>query len=304
MLDDAQKTVLALRRAFESAKTLDRITQEPFDSTPQHLHRLARIRPGERAESRDLWEYTQDLLYGKEIQGSLLAHVLPFCLEAWREDLRGLRSGYGGFVEYLYPVLANCGVFDLHLNSTQSAAVADFIQHTILEEIDDQRGLSYKGKDARPYGWIGAITTYGVLLPDIEHIWRSWWSVDTIGKAVAALQYVSCLMYPTNENPVFAPWTPEAGGGPACLWEFEGHLYNHCWMEPNIVFLKEILTPQQASDVIDKSVEMLAKEPEHGTATEIQEDIPLCIGTLEARCSELPRILGTSNESSPLEWAV
>ena len=33
----------------------------------------------------------------------LFAYLLPFCLEAWRDDLSGI-AGYGGFVEYFYPV--------------------------------------------------------------------------------------------------------------------------------------------------------------------------------------------------------
>ena len=59
-----------------------------------HLRRLVRLAPNERADARDLWAYTQDLRYTK-IQGPLLAYLLPFCLEAWRDDLRGFDSGYG-----------------------------------------------------------------------------------------------------------------------------------------------------------------------------------------------------------------
>ncbi|MGB9402284.1 MAG: hypothetical protein WCA98_02010, partial [Candidatus Acidiferrales bacterium] len=76
------------------------ITQEAFDRDDGHLRRLVRLRPGQRAEASDLWNYAQDLRY-TEIQGPLLAYLLPFCLEAWREDLRGV-DGYGGFVENFY----------------------------------------------------------------------------------------------------------------------------------------------------------------------------------------------------------
>jgi hypothetical protein len=69
------------------------------------------------------------------------------------------------------------------------------MQQAILEEIDDQRGLYYKGVKARPYRWVGARITHGVLMPDLEHLWNSWWSLDTVGRATAALQYISCLMY-------------------------------------------------------------------------------------------------------------
>lgn len=50
------------------------ITQEAFEGDPAHLQRLGKLHPGERADARDLWEYTQDLLY-TDIQGSLLVYL-------------------------------------------------------------------------------------------------------------------------------------------------------------------------------------------------------------------------------------
>jgi hypothetical protein len=64
------------------------------------LRRLLRIKPGERPDLQDLWEYLQDLRH-TDIQSSLLAYLLPFCLELWCEDLRGTSDKYGGFVEHL-----------------------------------------------------------------------------------------------------------------------------------------------------------------------------------------------------------
>ncbi len=222
----------------------EKITQEAFEGNDQHLRRLVRLRPGEQADGSDLWEYIHDLRH-KDIQGPLFTYLLPFCLEAWREDLRGI-DGYGGLIEHFYPVLADRQVFDLHLTPQQSAVVSEFMRQTILEEIDDQRGLAFQGSRTRPYRWFRALTTYGVLRPDLDRLWTAWWTLNTVGRAIAAVQYISCLMYPENENPVFAPWTPDRGGGPPCLWEFEGHLYEHRWQEPNVNFLKRILTVQRS----------------------------------------------------------
>jgi hypothetical protein len=49
---------------------------------------LLRIKPGERPDLQDLWEYLQDLRY-TDLQSSLLAYLLPFCLELWCENPRG-----------------------------------------------------------------------------------------------------------------------------------------------------------------------------------------------------------------------
>jgi hypothetical protein len=102
---------LALHRRFGRVRPPETITQEAWDRDDAHLRRLVRLERGERAAANDLWAYSQDLRY-TEIQSSLLAYVLPFCLEAWREDVRGSTTGYAGFVEHLYPVMANYKVFD------------------------------------------------------------------------------------------------------------------------------------------------------------------------------------------------
>jgi hypothetical protein len=39
------------------------IRQEAFEHDDRHLRHLARLRPGDRLEVKDIWEYTQDLLY-------------------------------------------------------------------------------------------------------------------------------------------------------------------------------------------------------------------------------------------------
>jgi len=301
MASDPQHWLKTLQSAFLAVPP--EITQAAFDGNSKHLHRLARLRPGERAEVSDLWEYTQDLLY-TEIQDSLLEYLLPFCLQAWRDDLRGTHSEYGGFVEHFYPVLANRHVFNQRLTPARTAAVSEFMREAILEEIDDQRGLKYQGTAARPYRWITALTTHGVLLEDVDRLWNAWWSVDTVGRAIAAVQYVSCLIYSQNENPVFAPWTPDGGGGPPCLWEFGGHLYEHRWLDKNVHFLKQALTVPGTCDLLNRAVERLAGEPEYGPAIEVQEDIPLCADTLASRCDELPRLLETTQEPGKLlEWS-
>src|SRR6266852_7465171 len=133
---DQGETQAALWQAFARISPPESVTQKAFDFCDRHLRRLVRLRPGDRADAGDLWDYTQDLLY-TEIQAPLLTYLLPFCLEAWRQDLRDTDSSYGGFVEHFYPVLANCGICDAYLTPKQSAGVAEFMRQSILEEIDD-----------------------------------------------------------------------------------------------------------------------------------------------------------------------
>ena len=293
----------ALHRLLGVTRPPEKITQEAFEGNGRHLRRLARLRPGEQADGSDLWEYIHDLRY-TEIQGPLFAYLLPFCLQAWREDLRGI-DGYGGMIEHFYPVLADRHVFDSHLTPKQSVVVSEFMRQTILEEIDDERGLAFQGSRTRPYRWFGALTTYGVLRPDLDRLWTAWWTLNTVGRAIAAVQYISCLMYLENENPVFAPWTPDRGGGPPCLWGFEGHLYAHRWLEPNVNFLKGTLTVPRVSGVLVEAAKHLVGQPEHEAAAAVLENLPLCIETLEARCAELPQLLGmVQTSTTELSWSI
>jgi hypothetical protein len=217
--------------------------------------------------------------------------------------LRGTK-GYEGFVEHFYPVLADRHVFDTHLTPGQTAAVSEFMRQSILHEMDDQRGLAYEGMNACPYRWIRALTTHGVLLPDTDSLWTSWWALGTIGRAVSAVQYVSALMYPNEANPVFAPWTPEGGGGAPCLWEFEGHLYSHRWLESNVEFLSRTLTVSAVSDVLDRAVGELTDRPEHQIAAHMLAEIPARRELLAARCAELPVLLAKTQEPGALlKWS-
>lgn len=296
--------VAALRRAMGRPSLLTAITQKAYDFEDGHLQRLVRLKPGERAAPGDLWDYSQDLRYA-EIQTPLLAYLIPFCLRAWRDDLRGTHAEYGAFVEHFYPALADRHVFGAHLTATQVAAVSNFMRQSILEEIDDQRGLTYQGMNARPYRWIHGLTTYGVLRPDVELLWTAWWSLDTIGRAVGAIQYISALMYQDEENPIFAPWMKVGGGGPPCLWEFEGNLYEHRWLEPNIEFLSRTLTVSNVRDVLKRATERLVNEPEHAIARRVYEASETRSETLEARCAELPRLLATTQvPGALLAWSV
>jgi hypothetical protein len=282
----------------------EEITQEVFEADPAHLRRLVRLRPNERAERDDLFEYMHALNYTEGIQTSLFVYLLPICLEMWRNDLRGIDNSYGGVIEYFWPVLANRKVFELHLTPKQTDTVSEFMRQAILEEIDDQRGLEYQGMRARPYRWFGALTTYGVILPDIERLWTAWWSMDTVGRAVAAVQYISCLIYSEYENPIFAPWTPNGGGGPPCLWGFEGHLYTHRWLEPNVAFLRRVLNVGNIEAVLARATERLVDQTEHDAAWVVQADVPLCAATLGARCQELPRLLETTQvPGRSFEWS-
>lgn len=235
------------------------ITQSAFDGDTAHLKRLAKLHLGERVTGIDLADYMDDVLYG-EIQASLLVHALPFCLRAWHDYLRDERFECPGFAELFWTVLARKEVFAEILSNDQRQAVLGFVKDSILEEIDAQERLHFDGSRAAPYRWIRALMTYGVIAPDIEHLWMDWWSISTTGRAIAAVQYISCLVYPKDSNPVFAPWTRENGGGPPCLWEFDGYLYESTWKIQNVDFLQRLFCdPNVVISVVRRAMDHLSQ---------------------------------------------
>jgi hypothetical protein len=108
-----------------------------------------------------------------------------------------------------------------------------------------------------------------------------------------------------NDNPVFAPWTRDGGGGPPVLWEFAGHLYSHRWQEPNVQFLREALKPQAVVDALRGAVGQLESQPEHTVAAQVLSDATARDGILASRCDELPGILERTQDPGDLmEWSV
>ena len=98
------------------------------------------------------------------------------------------------------------------------------------------------------------------MLPDISQLCTAWWSLGSVGRAIAIVQYASCLLYGATDNPVFTAWTRIGGGGPPSLWEFAGHLYTHRWQEPNVSSLREALTPQAVAWGSDGSVRLMTRD--------------------------------------------
>jgi hypothetical protein len=301
-----------LRRALGGRRP-DRVTQEPFDFDDSHLRRLIRLAPDQLPSPGDLWDYSQDLRYSKTIDRPLLVWLLPACLQALHHDLRGGNpgvSGYGAFVDEFYPALIDRRILDEYLAPRQADAVAAFLRASILDEIANQRTLRFAGKATECYRWTGALASYGILRPDLDTLWNDWWSLQSPGAAIAVVQYTSALIYGENENPVFAPWTRDAGGGPPCLWEFSGALYKHAWLDVNVRFLRRALTAPAVRDVLRRAVAVLANQPdgkfedEHAMAARVEAGLLERMGTLEARCAELPVFLETVHPSCGLwNWS-
>jgi len=303
MANTANKRLEELRQRLGSVTAPKEITQGVFEAGPEHLERLAALRPGEKASQWDLSDYMEDLQYRTDIQPSLFLYLLPFCLERWDEYIRNDNFECPVSMEAFYTVLGGTNVPSECLASEQRTAVQEFMRKSILEEIDSQDRLNFRGYPAQPYRWISALTTYGVLAPDIARIWNDWWTIDTQGQATAAVQYISCLMYSKDKNPIFAPYSREKGGGPPCLWDFDGYLFESRWQEQNVQFLENLLrSTKNVINVLTKAVDRLNAQSELAIAQKVLSDVPQCAERLAGRCEALPAILATIAQSDTYLW--
>jgi len=133
-------------------------------------------------------------------------------------------------------------------------------------------------------------------LPDMERLWTAWWSVDTVGRAIAVLQYVSCLMYPVNEKRCSLRGLLTAEVVLHACGNSKGICTRIRWLEPNVAFLNRVLGVRGVSKITNRAVDRLVGQLEHDVAVQIQTDLPLLTAAPQARCAELPQLLESTRE--------
>ena len=196
-----------LVKALNAQDPPELIWQKPFDGNPSHYKQLCNL-DGAEPSGSDLMDYAHDLLYEPSpLQPDLFRYLLPICLEVWHKDLMSnSQSGYGGFVEYFWLALARPLLLRDNLTPDQYSAVETFMADALLDQIDQENALSFAGMGASPYIWFGGIGAFAVIFPAFPQLWKSWWEMTTPGQASAVLQYLSCLLYEDDLNPIFSPF--------------------------------------------------------------------------------------------------
>lgn len=203
-------------RAFGSPSTPTAITQKPFDYNSSHYGRL--LRPNAKPDPVDLYCYAENLMY-QDGQRDLFLVLLPKCLSAWQENLMtSHESDSAGFVEQVSAALSKHTGFRDLLSPKGYTAVSEFMLLAILDKIEQQ-----------------------------------WWNCSSTGRLCAVLQYASVLMYPDEKNPIFSPWTNDAGGGAPVPWETDGHIFDQSWLPENVHFLRATLNPGYVGERVSAS---------------------------------------------------
>jgi hypothetical protein len=275
---------------IKSSGIPSRILQEAFDYDSGHYKRLCALQ-GDRPTNSDLVDYALDMKY-TELQPDLLRHLTPVLLAAWRRDLfEGDAAGYGGFVENFWPALLKGAALQKVFTERERLAFICYMRNSILDRLDAEHSIQFSGMDASPYRWIRSLVSYGVLFSDIEILWNEWWQTKTPGQAVAIFQYASALMYEPENNPIFAPWTRDKGGGAPALWDCGCHMFDIGWKENNLSFLRRILSVEYFKERLRVSLDRISTGPVKEIASGILHDLPKQETILALRIEELPQLL-------------
>ena len=270
------------------------ITQQPFDYDSSHYRRLCQVN-GAAPTLSDLSCYVDDMRF-MPLQPDLLRYLLPQCLKMWQEDLlSGSRTGCGGTVEAFWAALSphppkTAFLLEEELTAKEYGSVMRFMRDTLLTRMSQETQLYFAGSNSSPYQWFYALGSFSNVFPALDSLWNEWWQLNTLGHAVCVLQYFSCLMYPSDKNPVFAPWTPDSGGGPPELSENDALVSEAGWRRENIAFLAETLT-LNAVYVKLQAAAAICTPFGAGLPERILADWPRCQELAATQIAGLPKLL-------------
>jgi hypothetical protein len=222
---------------------------------------------------------------------------LPVCLSAWKAVLLGRAPReFAAFDEQFFPALIRRQPLYKYLDAEEFGVVQEFVVETILERIRAEQSLRHDGGLDNVYLKFYAITDFAIVFPDLSKLWMKWWQLSSDGYAVSALEYLSCLMYEDDCNPIFSPWSKENGGGPPRLNESGCQFYQVGWRAENIEFLASTVSPTYLERSLHTSVGRLGQFREHrAVCTKMSDDWSAQLYLVEWRLKQLPDLLANSD---------
>ncbi len=255
-----------VRAIFDYPEPPQKVWQHQFDGFDDELQELART-PYEQIDFSDMWYYHHDLAYVK-LQPELFAYLFPVCLMDWHQTLQNNEPCSHGDSEFHYGVYQG-HVFEKMLTPKQLNEIIIFFRDSFLERLDSESEIPQLQNGFPTFGWLDRFNSLGVIIPDIEPLWNAWWSVETPGRAIAAIQYCSALIYYDGENPLFDEWSsvsPDLFGNDI-LFDTDG------WIESNRHFLATTLTVDFVNQKVVEAKAQLRESSIFEKAQQIEDDL-------------------------------
>lgn len=246
------------RAIFDDEPPVRHVWEPEFDYADEELQALAATDWRDITDHQLSCYYVLNLVYNEPMQPELFRYLFPLCLAKWREAL--LAHGHGDhFEESLLRALRRPYLWREMMNAGQRQQVRAFIIDTMLARMDNERGFSV------PLSWLSVFNEIGGIAPVMRIIWSRWWSLDSFGKAVCALQYAAYLIYAGEDNIL----CPE---GWHCAGWLHALSHTESWSQENWAFLCRALTPQTILEGVQAAAKKLRGEPEEDIAARIAQD--------------------------------
>ncbi len=272
-----------VRAIFDNPEPPERVWQRQFDYCDEKLEQLART-PYYEIDFSDLWYYHHDLAY-MELQPDLFAYLFPVCLMDWHESLMQNMPCSHGDSEFHFGV-RHGNVFEKMLTPEQRTAVAEFFRDSFLARLDVETHIFPQNVDEKSaFTWLWRFNSLAFILPTIDVVWNAWWSLETTGRAIAAIQYLSGLMY-------HRPW----------LREHDGHHFSYGWLEENVTFLERTLTVEFVHQQFAQAVARLKDHQQYELAQRAQLDLADWQERIEDRVGGLPAALRDPQAEERYLW--
>ncbi|MCB0628565.1 MAG: hypothetical protein R2824_02260 [Saprospiraceae bacterium] len=275
------------------------VWQEPFDYIRGHCERLCDQR--RHLQNVDLYDYLLDYRY-MEVQQDLLRYLLPKVLYAWGQYLLGKTEEYGGMSEQVFASLAGRPLYPDFFKEEEFEATMQYVASLILEAMQQETTLHHRGYSHLPYNWFYALGSFMVVFPNLDYLWERWWSLPNEALSLSMVEYVSCLMYENTDNPVFAMWTDQDGGGPPSLVETDGLIYNEATHPDNVAFLESILNIDYIHDRLLAARNVISTPDNLQVLDQMLEDFELQSIILEERLEDFPKLLRLPKQDIEYWW--
>ena len=254
------------RAIFGNPSAPTQIWEEQFDGYDEDLRRLVQ-QDWRTVTGNEIWCYLYDLACVK-LQPDLFRYLFPLCQNYWYDTLMKNEVSEAG-VDFHF-ALHQGKILHKMLTLEQRETVFHFFCDGFIDRIESERGFIYDGMNTPASTWILRFNGLGYIAPVIGPIWLSWWKMDSPGKAVSAIMYASGLVYLKGENPIFAAWNPEIGGGVPYLTESGvASIFDAARLPENTDFLASTLSVAYVLEKLDAAAEAIQGEPEYPMAAQI-----------------------------------
>jgi hypothetical protein len=263
------------------------------DATAEDILRLI-DRPPDTLTAEDFSGYLGYCTTGGDDD---LRFLFPPILRIWEAELYQRDSW---FTQYFHAEICRTNFVERALSERLRRASKDFMVRALSERLASEHSLRIHGMSTS-HDWFGYLASFGVFTTEISSLWSQVWQSDKLGHAVALLQYLSCLLY-EDDNPIFAPWTCDKGGGPPELWRYDSVGFGERWKEENLNFLSSALSSGSIREWLNRASENHAEDQVGAVAANFLRRLDDCAPEVDERIELLLIALRAPSDVGIVTW--